>query len=125
MKSVIAILFMLGFIISNHGNSQGTTIYPIPSYNVQVTSNAVFKETHQSQISIRPAEKRVLDVQVKSTSSLSECQATVWVYSLDLTTVLGPYTVSCSQPLQVEIDERDWGVYVSTEQNLLVSVWIE
>ena len=95
------------------------------SIYVQVTSNAVFKETHQSQISIRPAEKRVLDVQVKSTSSLSECQATVWVYSLDLTTVLGPYTVSCSQPLQVEIDERDWGVYVSTEQNLLVSVWIE
>ena len=47
------------------------------SIYVQVTSNAVFKETHQSQISIRPAEKRVLDVQVKSTSSLSECQATV------------------------------------------------
>lgn len=53
------------------------------------------------------------------------CTATVWVYSLDQTTVLGPYTVTCGQTLSVPIDERQWGVLVESEEEVIVDVWIE
>jgi hypothetical protein len=114
-------LVSLGFI---HSYSQGIPVYPIPSYNVSVNGYANFMENTQSQIIVYPAEKREVDVEVKTPSGSSDCQATAWVYSLDNTTVLGPFAVDCNEPLQVEIDDRAWGVLIDTDEELLVSVWI-
>jgi len=38
--------------------------------------------------------------------------------------VLGPYTVYAGETLDVEIDEREWGVLVQTTYEIQVDVWI-
>lgn len=97
--------------------------YPIPSYGVQVSGYANFREGyHNPAKSTR--EKMTANVVVTSVGTKS-CTATVWVYSLDQTTVLGPYTVTCGQTLSVPIDERQWGVLVESEEEVIVDVWIE
>jgi hypothetical protein len=122
-KSIfIAILLVVCGII--HGYGQGIAVYPTPSYNILVDGYANFRQSTLSQPLFQPAEKRVLDVEVKTPSTTSECQATVWVYSLDNLTVLGPFTVNCSEPLQVVIDEKEWGVLIDTDEELIVSVSI-
>ena len=67
-----------------------------------------------------------MQIQVTSqkTPDTTTCQATVWVYSLDHTTVLGPYTVLCGETLTVDIDDRDWGTLVESDVPVVVSVWI-
>jgi len=74
-----------------------------------------------------PMAKREMDVRVNCSgvSSNGKCQATVWVYSLDGETILGPYTVNGGDVLSVPIDDRDWGVLVSTDDDITVDVWIE
>jgi hypothetical protein len=111
--------------------------YPIPSYNVTVISKATFQESQGStgvsslnrnnkgQVGA-PMAKREMDVKVNCSgiSPNGTCQATVWVYSLDGQTILGPFTVYGGDVLSVPIDERDWGVLVSTDDNITVDVWI-
>ena len=120
---ITVVMVVLGFI---HGYGQGLQVYPIPSYNVDVNGFANFQENTQSQAIVQPADKRVLDVQVKSVSGSNDCQATIWVYTLDNSILLGPYTVYCNQPYQVAIDPSElWGVLVDMDEDLLVSVWID
>jgi hypothetical protein len=61
-------------------------------------------------------------VKVKGSSS---SVATVWVYSLDLQDIIGPYTVYGGETIYVDIDEREWGVIVQSEDHVEVDVWIE
>ena len=122
-KTFFITIMMIAFGII-HGYGQGTPLYPIPSYNITVNGFANFQENTLSQTHVQPAEKRMLYVEVKTPSTSSDCQATAWVYSLDNTTVLGPFTVDCSEPLQVGIDDRAWGVLIDTDEELIVSVWI-
>jgi hypothetical protein len=51
--------------------------------------------------------------------------ATVWIYSLDLQTVYGPYTVYGGETLSVGVDWGEWGAYVTTDDQIVVDVWIE
>ena len=112
--------------------------YPIPSYNVNVISKATFQESQGSTgVSLlnrnnngqvwAPMAKREMDVRVNCSgvSPNGTCQATVWVYSLDGQTILGPYTVNGGDVLSVPIDDRDWGVLVITDDDITVDVWIE
>jgi hypothetical protein len=71
-------------------------------------------------------EKRDAHVRILPRASESpDCQAQVWLYSLDGLDILGPYTVLCGETLTVEIDDREWGVLVQTDAAVLVDVWIE
>jgi hypothetical protein len=119
------------------GSKQVFSQYPIPSYNVNVTSWANFQEYPLSSVvSTRnsnnagcvgsPMAKRDMNVQVNCCgfASTDSCKATVWVYSLDGETILGPFTVYGGDILSVPIDDRDWGVIVSTEDDITVDVWI-
>jgi hypothetical protein len=47
------------------------------------------------------------------------------VYSLDGETVYGPFTVYSGETLRVEIDDRECGVYVESNEDVIVDVWIE
>ena len=100
---------------------------PIPSYNFPVSRQANFVEQRPIlTTSDNSREKR--QVIVKTTcvgSEISNCSATVWVYSLDGTTVYGPFTMYGGQTLRVDIDDREWGVYVTTDDQIVVDVWIE
>jgi hypothetical protein len=102
---------------------QGVPSYPIPSYNVSVNMYANFREDITYQPTDQLRGKRAVNVQVKSGSDADNCQATVWIYSLDRTTLLGPYTVPCGETLTVEIDEREWGAFVECEISVMVDVW--
>ena len=125
MKRSFSLAFFLVFLLSVFNSyTQNIPVYPIPSYNVAVNGYANFKNNLQS-IKNPIKAKQELDVQVRSGSGTHNCTAIVWVYSLDQTTVFGPYTVTCGQTLSVPIDERQWGVLVESEEEVIVDVWIE
>jgi hypothetical protein len=92
--------------------------YPIPSYRVSVDGRALFEET--------TAHRGKKDGHV-ATQCLGvgdgDCLISVYFYSLDHTTVLGPYCMGCNQTLTVPLDEREWGVYVESQIRVVVDVW--
>jgi len=130
-------LFLVALLLLLFGLQKAFCQYPIPSYNVNVTSWANFQESqlsseltipnsNNSGYVVSPMAKRDMNVQVNCCgfSSGDSCQATVWVYSLDGQTILGPFTVYGGDVLSVPIDDRDWGVIISTEDDITVDVWI-
>lgn len=117
---VVLLFFLCGF-------QQAFSQFPIPSYNVTVTSKANFQETQTSiGLVASPMAKRTMNIKINCAgiSSNGTCQATVWVYSLDGQTILGPFTAYGGEVLSVPIDGRAWGVIVSTEDDITVDVWI-
>jgi hypothetical protein len=124
MKKLLSISILLIVVMGiKPSNAQNIPTYPIPSYNVDVNGYANFREGTTTQTLDSPEEKRVVNIEVRVPTSNQDCQATVWIYTLDYTTVLGPYTVNCNEPLSVTIDDRKWGVLVETNETLSFSVW--
>jgi hypothetical protein len=124
MKTInVLMLFILVETGSAFGQHQTIPVYPIPSTNVGVDGLADF-ENLLSTFQNNSKELRKVHIHFISASPEQGCEATVIVYSLDGTTYLGPFTVSCGQTLDVNIDERDWGVMVDSDVKLLVDVWI-
>ncbi|MDP1615648.1 MAG: hypothetical protein Q8L68_07600 [Methylococcales bacterium] len=122
-KNLVLTIFSVIVMYCQSTFGQVIPTYPIPSYGVHVFGYANFREGyHNPAKSTR--EKMTVNVVVTSVGTKS-CIATVWVYSLDQTTVLGPYTVTCGQTLSVPIDERQWGVLVESEEEVIVDVWID
>ena len=103
--------------------SQNIPVYPIPSYNITVESVARFIPTGTRNLTSlhQDREKRTQHITVRGSVG---SYATVWVYSLDGLDTLGPYTVYAGETLDVEIDEREWGVLVQTTYEIQVDVWI-
>jgi len=129
----VLLLFMLFGCFTVY--SQGFPRYPIPSYNIPVTGFADFANqvsTNQQSFSLEkkqqcvPAGPRHIIIRISAVTDPGQsCQATVWVYSLDLTTVLGPYYLSCGDEISVPIDDRQWGVMVDSEDKVVVDVWYD
>lgn len=65
--------------------------------------------------------KRVMIIKANGVPSTT---ATVNLYSLDGLNVLGPYIMHGGETLMVEIDSREWGVLVQSEDHITVDVWI-
>jgi len=123
-KFVISILALMAFV-SLKVFCQHFPTYPIPSYNIPLDSLANFAEKSFSDQSAPTDGKREMNVQIRPKVLTGTCSATVWVYSLDRTTILGPYDIVSGQVLSVEIDDREWGVLVESEDEVIVDVWIE
>ena len=124
MKKFITITILLFCsLYSSHTFSQGIPVYPIPSYNVEVNGYVNFSETLTVNRLMQPTGKRDVDVQVKTPSSGKTGQVRVWVYKLDHSTALGPYTVTSDTPLEVAIDFSAWGVLVLSDEAVFVDVW--
>ena len=122
--TVIFTIILLGTGILT-AKSQSIPTYPIPSYNVLVNGITNFENILSQKDSCNNLkEKKDAHIHLNSSSLGNEdCSATVWVYSLDQTTVLGPFQVNCGETLIVEIDEREWGVLVNSEEAVQVDVW--
>jgi hypothetical protein len=120
-KRILLLIFMMC------GSKLMLAQYPIPSWSIDVCKQATFEE--QSGLNESPAiilAKRMVDVHVTSKkASQSSYVAAVWIYSLDRTTIFGPYYMVDDETKQVEIDDRLWGVYVETDEEITVDVWIE
>ncbi|HAQ64252.1 MAG TPA: hypothetical protein DCR43_00090 [Bacteroidales bacterium] len=98
---------------------------PIPSYNVVVESQEVFSESSGGE-NVTDGKRKVLITGSSSTNHTeSSCSATVYVATTDQQTILGPFALTCSANLEVEIDDRQWSVLVNSDTTILVSVWIE
>jgi len=127
MKPRLFITLLLFLSCLYSAKSQNIPTYPIPSYNIPVDGTANFRNTlTQSDTCKNNKEKRDAYIHLKSASiGIPDCRATVWLYSLDQTTILGPFQVSCGVTLTVPIDEREWGVIVQSDSEVLVDVWIQ
>jgi hypothetical protein len=124
MKKPILLFFIcfIGITLNNFAQ------YPIPSYNVPVFPKATFKQSVITPALQKeaPMAKRIIVIHVDQMMPDSGTNVvTVYVYSLDGTTILGPYYMTGSGTLYVEIDDRDWGVLVESQEKVNVSVWFE
>jgi hypothetical protein len=95
---------------------------PIPSFNTPVYSIANFQEGLSKKSNAD--ETRGKRTVVVHSNGQTGTIATVYVYCQDFQTIYGPYTLYGGQTLQVEIDDREWGVMVTSEDHITVDVWI-
>lgn len=122
--ALLSILLMI-FIGITNCLAQHLSTYPIPSYNVIVDPAANFTQLLQLAKKEIPKEKRGITVKMRQVSQPCDYSATIWFYSLDQTTILGPYTLQCGESMRVEIDEREWGVLVKSDNIVIVDVWYD
>ncbi len=104
--------------------AQSIPTYPIPSYNVEFSGYADFREAYHEQNAPSGLEKREVNVEIKSSGASTPCSVRVWVYRLDQSITLGPYTAYCEQLLTVEIDENEWGVLIQSTTDVEADVYI-
>ncbi len=93
-------------------------VWPIPSYGIKVMGYAIFTESERKTVMAGLRAKRKAVVVVTSTGGSQSCSATVWAYTRDLSTILGPFTATCEIPLEIDIDESEWNIllYTTTEE---------
>lgn len=98
---------------------------PIPSYDVLVNTQGTFTESFDGG-AVTDGKRKVLITGTSTSESTSPvCHATVYVGSTDMQTILGPFALTCGVTLEVEIDDRQWGVLVNSDTAIIISVWIE
>ena len=123
-KLFVSIIFLAAAVFN-----QSFAVKPIPSYNVKVNNTANFQEqTSGSQLYTPPTEgKRQMNVETTCSRGVNNgfCSAMIWIYRLDYQKILGPYYVNGGETLTVNIDDNPWGVFVMTNDQLIVSVWID
>jgi hypothetical protein len=105
--------------------------YSIPAYDVPVTQNTTFQEPisifKEKQNGDRERIKAHCDVETQTPpNSPNAVIAVVQFFSLDGQDVYGPYNVYEGETLDVEVDEREWGLNViQVMENSEMSVWID
>jgi hypothetical protein len=120
MKKLISFLMILTLGAGIHLQASK----PIPSYNAKVSGSETFVENHQSNGNSAPdwVGKREMVI-VAQVSGPVGTPVNIWVYSLDLQDILGPYILYDRGSITVEIDDRNWGVLIQCEYNVTVSIW--
>jgi hypothetical protein len=100
--------------------------FPISSYDIPVESGSYFAESH-SYAPVFSSEKRKMNVDVTDPSTSFENSKVIFIaFSLDFQEFKGPFTLEAGSSKQIDIDDREWGVYVLfTEGRSLMSVTTE
>ncbi|MEI6899721.1 MAG: hypothetical protein WCL00_07585 [Bacteroidota bacterium] len=123
MNRIIGLFIFCVFATSFGIVGQNIPNYPFPSNNVSVNGYANFANLNSVK-ECNPKRERQVNIHLKSGSvGNPNCEATIWVYSLDQTTVFGPYTLNCGETLTIKIDGREWGGLVESEEEVIVDVW--
>ena len=116
-------ILILIVLLSGLGMTSVFAQNPIPSYNVPVYHVANFQEqSKNNNVNYNSRYKRAIIITANGAPSSI---ATVYVYSLDLQDILGPFTLMGGETISVEIDSRDWGVLVESDDHITVDVRIE
>ena len=118
LKKMCLILFLFGLGITLVSGQN-----PIPSYNVPVYHYANFQEQLKGS-STCYNNRGKSGIVIRANGAMSSI-AIVYVYSLDMQDVLGPFTIYGGETLTVPIDSREWGVLVESDDHISVDVWIE
>lgn len=99
--------------------------YSIPSFNVELNQTNLSFIGDDEPV-INSAEERKINVEVEDGYVNQASFAVIYIYSIDGTTELGPYTISEGNTLEVTIDKRDWGLRVNDYlEDCELSVWID
>jgi hypothetical protein len=86
--------------------------YPISSYDKPVESGSYFAESH-SYAPVFSSEKRKLNIDTTDPSTSFEDSEVIFIaFSLDFQEFRGPFTLDVGSSKQIDIDDREWGVYV-------------
>lgn len=124
MKKIMIFIFTCILIATQAGYAQNFKPLSIPSFEIPVSGQSVFQENKPSDDNNTDGKRKIyVKVSSQRCADSLPCEATVWAYSLDLTTLYGPFIVSCGETLEVEIDEREWGVLVESDYTVYVDVW--
>jgi len=119
MKSIF--VFFIVVILS--AGTQLEASRPIPSYKDAVSKTANYKEKqHNEDLKTDPKGKRSMII-VANVVGPAKTPITIWVYSLEGHTVLGPFVIYGDGELTVPIDNRPWGVVVQCDGKVVISVW--
>ena len=122
-KYILIIICTCGIVLNIHAQ------YPIPSYNIPVFPRANFTEESITPAMFKkmaPMEKVRFGIQATQSQPDSIPNiTTVYVYRLDKSIILGPFYITGSNTLYVDIDSQQWGVLVSSLYPEDVSVWTE
>jgi hypothetical protein len=123
MKKILFISLFISILFADSLMAQ----YTIPAWNTPVYYRANFREQSKgiSFASRTLRGKRVLHIDAHPGNTTPVSCGTVYVYSLDRVCILGPYQLCEGESLVVDIDEREWNVYIESEAHLEVDVWIE
>ena len=100
-------------------------VWPIPSYGIKVLGYAIFIESDRNNTEQGLRAKRKTVVVVNGGSSSQSCTATVWAYTRDLSTILGPFTAECELPLEIDIDSPEWNILLYTTVEEYADVFID
>ncbi|RLD45222.1 MAG: hypothetical protein DRI89_01670 [Bacteroidetes bacterium] len=102
-----------------------------PTTFVEVWETNAFLNTNPfcfdplTQRTMTMGEKK-MKVKVDDNTPVSTATAEVEIYSLDGIDVLGPFTVTEGVVLEVDIDNREWGVStLEVSQGAEISYWVE
>jgi|WetSurMetagenome_2_1015567.scaffolds.fasta_scaffold1535091_1 hypothetical protein len=123
MKKVL----LISVLVCLAGLNQLFAANPIPSYNVLVSGKASFQESTKPSGRIIPGKaRRMMNIETTTSSGTNGISNTIVaavVYRLDGSLTLGPYYIVCGQSLVVGVDDKPWGVNVTTEVPVKFSVW--
>ena len=121
-------LFLVCILLCFGLNSNGQSMkpYPIPSWNVAVNGNSLFRESPAMGDSLTDVKKivNIKNICIKAPNDPEPCNISIYLYSLDGLTILGPFYPACGETLSQEVDDRDWGVLIHSDCEITVDVWI-
>ncbi|MDP1623862.1 MAG: hypothetical protein Q8M08_16165 [Bacteroidales bacterium] len=125
MKKIYVAIFICVLFCLQGTFAQTIRPWPIPSFNIPVFGRALFQENIHLSTDNTDGRRRIhIQVSSQKTPDTLANPVTVWIYSIDHTTVIGPYSVIYGVTLTVDIDDREWGVMVEARETVVVSVWI-
>ncbi len=106
------ILFSVFFAVAIFFSANVFAQFPIASYDTPVTNGTYFTMSHASNPAMS-AEKRKMNVDTTDPDTAPTVgHVTFLVYSLDMQTFKGPYTIEVGSSKTIDIDERQWGLAV-------------
>ena len=106
------VLFSVFFVVSIFFSANVFAQYPIASYDTPVNTGTYFS-MDQSQSPAMSAEKRKMNIDTTDPDTAPTAGfVTFMVYSLDMQSFQGPYTLQVGTSKSIEIDERPWGLVV-------------
>jgi hypothetical protein len=123
MKKLICFLMILALGAGIHVNASK----PIPSFKEKIYNVANFQEKNQGGNAPMSGDlkgKRAMII-VANVVGPAKTPVIIWVYSLDLTSILGPFVIFGDGQISVPVDDRNWGTVVQCTDKVEVSVYSE
>ena len=126
MKKILFLTFL--FFVAQFSVARAEQ--PIPSYHARIYHMGNFREHNNgngighNKFQIKSTkEKRDMEIQAATATGGPKSAAIIFVYSSDLKDIIGPLIINSGETLTIPVDDRDWGVFVTSEDHIYIDVW--